>query len=480
MRTVWVAFVNINTSGVLGGISTVIAHNAFDLICALRARVKRSRSASTDVDPTKIIIVSVQVNLQAGRKYYIEARHKEGSGNDFVSVGWQLPDGTMERPIPGNRLIAIKPIPNEPPGITITSPQPNQNFSSPASIRIAANVTDPDGVRYVHFDVLYGSTSARLATFTAPPYEFQWNNVPPGSYQLIVSAGDTRGTGTSKIQFFSVDKTPCAGTGKLVREIWTGLPGTSVSSIPVSSPPDAKAELTSFATGNYYGNNYGSRIRGYVCAPASGVYTFWIAGDDNSELWLSDNADPATKKRIAYLTGATLVNQWGKYNTQRSTTPINLVQGQRYYIEVLHKEGTGADHVEVGWQIPSGALERPIPGNRLIPFEDVSTNDSQFARYGGAGSGEEIALALSEEGKIAMYPNPVESGKQLSITVPGVPLAELSVDIISITGVAVQSEKLSGTGNDIVIDLKSSIPPGIYLIKVSSNKMRWLNKIQVK
>ena len=134
------------------------------------------------------------------------------------------------------------------------------------------------------------------------------------------------------------------------------------------------------------------------------------------------------------------------------------------------------DFVSVGWQLPDGSMERPIPGNRLIAIKPIP----QFARYSGAGSGEEKALALSEEGKISVYPNPVESGKQLSITVPGVPLAELSVDIISITGIAVQNEKLSGTGNDIIIDLKSSIPPGIYLIKVSSNKMRWMNKIQVR
>ena len=36
-------------------------------------------------------------------------------------------------------------------------------------------------------------------------------------------------------------------------------------------------------------DNYGTRMRWYITAPATGNYTFWIAGDDNSELWLSLN-----------------------------------------------------------------------------------------------------------------------------------------------------------------------------------------------
>jgi len=42
---------------------------------------------------------SQPVMLEAGVDYYLEARHAEGGGDDFVAVGWTLPDGTMERPI---------------------------------------------------------------------------------------------------------------------------------------------------------------------------------------------------------------------------------------------------------------------------------------------------------------------------------------------------------------------------------------------
>jgi ELWxxDGT repeat protein len=319
---------------------------------------------------------SVQISLQAGRKYYIEARHKEGNGDDFISVGWQLPDETMERPIAGNRLIPFTP-------------------------------------------------------------------TPP----------------------------PCTGTGTIVREIWTNISGTSVSAIPVNSPPNRTVELTSFATPNYYANNYGSRIRGYLCAPASGAYTFWIASDDNSELWLSTNDDPATRIKIASVTGSTSVNQWTKYPSQVSGT-VNLVQGQRYYIEVLHKEANGGDHVEVGWQIPSGPLERPIPGNRLIPFEDPSTSAAMVA--------QNDIYSFDEENTVSIFPNPVTKGKQVSINLPGATDTEVQVDIKSVTGVSVQSEMLPSTGDAVTIDLKPSIVAGIYLIRVSNNNGRWSTKLQVR
>jgi len=47
---------------------------------------------------------SAPISLVAGTEYYIEALMKEGGGGDNFAVGWQLPDATMERPIPGSYL----------------------------------------------------------------------------------------------------------------------------------------------------------------------------------------------------------------------------------------------------------------------------------------------------------------------------------------------------------------------------------------
>lgn len=413
---------------------------------------------------------SAQIFLEAGRQYYIEVRHKEANGNDFVSVGWQLPDGTLELPIPGNRLTAIVPEPNDPPSITITSPQADQSLPS-GPVLLSATVNDPDGVLRVEFDIVSeDGTTNKQAILYGPPFQHQWNNAQPGRYQFIVTAVDRKHVGTSQSVEFTVYQATCEGTGTVVREIWRNIPGTSVSTIPVNLPPDNIETLTSLSTPNYYANNYGSRIRGYLCPPATGSYNFYIAGDDNCELWIGIDDTPKSKRRIASVPGATRINQFDKYTTQFGN--VVLRQGQRYYFEILHKEANGADHVEVAWDLPDGTSEVPIPGNRLIPFEDASTSAARFAA--------DKVFDPEDETSFSVSPNPVVSGRQVSITLPASANGLVALDMKSITGVTVQQELLSTNDNMVTFDLKPSIAAGMYLIQVSHEKKRWITKLQVK
>jgi len=47
---------------------------------------------------------STAISLAAGQRYYIEALMKEDGGGDNLAVRWQLPNATIEEPIPNNRL----------------------------------------------------------------------------------------------------------------------------------------------------------------------------------------------------------------------------------------------------------------------------------------------------------------------------------------------------------------------------------------
>ena len=166
---------------------------------------------------------------------------------------------------------------------------------------------------------------------------------------------------------------PPAGqtTGTLTREVWTGVTGVSVSNIPTGTAPNLISTLTSFETPTNWADNYGTRVRGYITAPATGNYRFWIASDDASELWLSTTNSPANKQRIAWVIGWTNSRQWAKESNQGSA-PISLVQGQRYYVEVLQKEGAAGDNLAVGWAKPGQSTSAPseiIPGAVLSPFQ---------------------------------------------------------------------------------------------------------------
>ena len=133
------------------------------------------------------------------------------------------------------------------------------------------------------------------------------------------------------------------------------------------SNPNGTTELGSFSAPSNWADNYGSRIHGYVHAPTTGNYTFWIASDDEGQLWLSTDDNPFNKQQIAFVSSWTNTNAWDTYPEQKSAT-IFLEAGKRYYIEALQKEGGGGDNLSVAWQIP-GQERAIIEGHHLSPAD---------------------------------------------------------------------------------------------------------------
>ncbi|RPJ32809.1 MAG: hypothetical protein EHM35_11155, partial [Planctomycetaceae bacterium] len=87
---------------------------------------------------------------------------------------------------------------------------------------------------------------------------------------------------------------------------------------------------------------YVTRVRGYVHPPADGEYTFWITSDDQSQLWLSTDENPANRVMISQVTGYSGATEWTKFPEQKSAA-IALKAGKKYYVEALHRDGSGGD-----------------------------------------------------------------------------------------------------------------------------------------
>jgi hypothetical protein len=161
--------------------------------------------------------------------------------------------------------------------------------------------------------------------------------------------------------------------GSILREMWRNIGNGGAVSDLVNNPaykedrPTESGLLTIFEGPTDVADEYGSRIRGYVHPPVSGAYVFFIASDDQGELWLSSDEDPTHVKKIAWLGEWSGRREYTKSPSQQSA-PVELKAGRRYYIQALHKEGIGGDHLSVGWTLPGGLEEKPIPGNRLSPF----------------------------------------------------------------------------------------------------------------
>jgi hypothetical protein len=150
---------------------------------------------------------------------------------------------------------------------------------------------------------------------------------------------------------------PAAPTGTMLVEYWHNIAGGSVSSLTGNANfpgnPTVKFYTNSaFELRSNYGDSYGSRARTLLVPGVSGSYRFWIASDDNSELWFSTNSDPANKQIIAYVGDWTSPRQWTKFASQESA-PISLIAGQAYYLETLHKDGSSLDNLAVAWQGPA-------------------------------------------------------------------------------------------------------------------------------
>lgn len=132
--------------------------------------------------------------------------------------------------------------------------------------------------------------------------------------------------------------------------------------------PSTSEWRSSFEARSGLGFDYAARMRGYLHPPTTGEYTFWIASDNSSDLWLSRNSDPAGARRIACIgTGLSArPREWSRLSSQRSE-PILLEAGKAYYIEAVHEQGSGPDNLAVAWEGPS-VEQSVIDGRFLSPW----------------------------------------------------------------------------------------------------------------
>jgi hypothetical protein len=269
------------------------------------------------------------------------------------------------------------------PTVSITSPLNGDLFFSGDDIVIEANASDADGfITKVEF--FQGTT--KLGEDTTVPYSYTWNNVPIGRYALTARATDNN-DGIRISSAVNIGVTSGDATGFILQELWLDIgSGTAVSNltsdINFPSNPNTRSLITKLEGPLNWANNYGTRIRGYLYPPADGSYTFWIASDDSSQLWLSTDADPCHAVQIAYVSGWTNQYEWTKYTSQTSAAKA-LLAGHKYYIEALQKEGGGGDNIAVAWEGP-GITRQVIDGVYLSPylynFKDYSTFAAKWKR----------------------------------------------------------------------------------------------------
>lgn len=189
---------------------------------------------------------------------------------------------------------------------------------------------------------------------------------------------------------------------------------------------------------------YGTAIAGILTPPETGTYYFYIASDDQSQLWLSSDSTPAGlgSTRTCEVVGWAPSRGYTNEANQKSAA-INLTAGKDYYFEVFHTEGAGGDNLSVAWATPSmGDVvpTTPIEAKYLKPYKGAPP----------AILGMEVPIVV--EG----------SGATLTVEAEGA--GELSYQWYK-NGVAIEN----ATAPTYTIGQTGAADGGIYTVGVSNN-----------
>ncbi|HTA30654.1 MAG TPA: DUF1800 family protein, partial [Candidatus Cybelea sp.] len=302
--------------------------------------------------------------LQAGVRYDLELDYLQTGGSAQAHLSWYSADQAKEV-IPSSSLY---------PSNNVS----NGNSNAPAVVTSALSAVAFLGQPFT-FTVTGANTPLGFTANGLPPgLTFNKTNgviagVPTlaGNFSVTLTASNLIGVGASVVNIMVLN------TGSsVVQEVWTNVSGLYVTNIPTATPAPVTNVLGTLASSVNYGNNYGERIRGFFTAPATGNYYFWIAGSDSAQLWISDDNQQVNQVLRCWVTptnnpslpgeNGTGPQQWNVQASQQSPW-LSLVAGQQYYLEVLHKAGTGTNgNWSVGWvQDPTGTNTTPsgvLPG----------------------------------------------------------------------------------------------------------------------
>ena len=297
-----------------------------------------------------------------------------------------------------------------------------------------------------------------------------------------------------------------AQNGEVIWEKFKPFSGT-LADLSVAENPVETQILTSIEAPQNIDDGYSARITGYIVAAESGDYTFYVASDDGSEFWLSTDISKDNLSKLCQVSDWTNIETWTKEAGQKSS-PVHLEAGGYYYFEALMTEGSGGDHLEVGWTTPSNSTIEVV-GSSFISSEavvDSTLTEIKNFEFSGIGVpvigvidsaartiqvevpyGSDVTALVPDittsygatlapaGGQATDFTNPVdytvtsvdgEHSSTFTVTVTvadardinTVTNASLDFDLVTIDGV------IDDAGNTITFDIYSGLPMGARLI----------------
>ncbi|MDA7676551.1 PA14 domain-containing protein [bacterium] len=443
---------------------------------------------STDADPANAVRVAEQtgccndftlddgglsgtVDLVAGNQYYMESLLKEGGGGDWMTVGWRMPSEDIDsvpvgnqEGIPGTYFTGTVTVPALPALSSSLSVAAGNSMDPKATVTL--NVTDGATTLDVASVTISLGGTALDSAGTEGTWSKQFSSVTQSGKTHSVSAvtgaieagteytvsatfKDSAGAETTHDATFTIPvwelyglgtKAPATAAGSISVRQYQGVNGgfnDLMTSFKFPDSPDFEervgylewpqtGDINTPPEGNVQ-DNYGVQLIGFLHPPETADYQFAIASDDNSQLWLSTDENPANRVLIAKETGWQPIRKYQAVGDEATSEFISLEAGKAYYIEILNKEGGGGDNVAVAWTTGDALVEGalPISGDYLSPWVPESQGPADITTPGDAivpssdnhPDGEHAGLAFDNNARTKYLNRDGANGQPSGLTI---------------------------------------------------------------
>ena len=163
--------------------------------------------------------------------------------------------------------------------------------------------------------------------------------------------------------------------GVISRYVYEGVEGWRIADLKAAprfpDDPHTTAYESAFEAPTDFADSYGQKLAGYITAPVTGDYVFHLASDDGGELYLSPDADPTRKERVAQ------VSYW-------------ILQPRAWNDGVIH---VPAEQVLRAGTLFIEAEDFDFDGGQYVTDQAIGmTGDYQGGAYAGRGSSEDEGI----------------------------------------------------------------------------------------
>jgi len=159
--------------------------------------------------------------------------------------------------------------------------------------------------------------------------------------------------------------------GNVQLQYWANVSGTDIASLAERDTfpyvADGESRLSNLETTPLQGAGFGLRLLTLITPPQTGEYTLFLSSGSSARLYLSSDTSPDNHVLLSQVFPAQTIapNDFTAFDSQRST-PVTLVAGLNYLLEIHALASHPQSHCQVAWSGPG------ISGTEIITAEHLA------------------------------------------------------------------------------------------------------------